>query len=101
MAQQDLFGISDDHARDLELKRRHRQDKAAPKPSTQLDRVYRYLCRGRWASLEDISKHCGCSQTAASARIRDFRKAKFQHFGVSVEKRKLENGLWIYRLVAN
>lgn len=65
----------------------------------QMRRVYALMRDGRWRTLHEISAATCCLETAASARLRDFRKPRFG--GHSVELRRVpgRRGLFEYRLV--
>lgn len=63
----------------------------------QLGRVEAIMQDGDWHTLAELAERCGGTQTAISARIRDFRKPKFG--GREVERAHVERGLWKYRLV--
>ena len=82
--QRDLFGVSEE---------RSRQRK-------QLNAVFEYMRGGEWRTLRMIADACGCSETSASARLRDIRKAPPLGFGLRVKKVKDANvrGLWWYKV---
>jgi hypothetical protein len=64
----------------------------------QLKKVYEVMKDGQWYTLKYVSSAIGyASEAAISARMRDFRKAKFG--GHQVERRNLNGGLWQYRLI--
>ena len=67
-----------------------------------LAKVYRLMLDGQWRTIAKIAEAVGCSETGASARLRDFRKEKWQivygHCRVE-SQRCSERGLWIYRVV--
>jgi hypothetical protein len=67
----------------------------------QLARVYSLMVDGRYRTLSEIAVQTGCLETSASARLRDFRKAKFG--GHTVLPRRVEGvqGLYEYKLVLN
>ena len=50
--------------------------------ATTVDKVRALLSRGDWLSVFDIAERLGISQTNASARIRDLRKARFDSWDV-------------------
>ena len=52
---------------------------------------------GNWRSLRAIENETGYPQASVSARLRDFRKAKFG--GHTVERKRIEGGLFVYRLI--
>jgi hypothetical protein len=68
--------------------------------STALGRVYAFLSDGQWRTLTEIALAAGCSESGASARLRDYSKPKFRaiYLNEGVEKRRLSGGLWQYRL---
>ena len=66
--------------------------------STQLALVYRALKSGGWWTLVDLSKASGASEAGASARCRDLRKDKFGAH--RIERRRIGNGLYEYRMAA-
>lgn len=63
---------------------------------TQLARVGSVVADGRWHTLAELASACGGSETAISARLRDFRKPKFG--GYVVERQRVRGGLWQYRV---
>jgi len=62
-------------------------------------RVWDVMKDGRWRTLHDISLSIEglASEAAISARLRDFRKARFG--GHTVERLYIDGGLWEYRLI--
>ncbi len=65
-------------------------------------RVFRLMRDGKFRTLRYIARECSCSEAGASARLRDFRKKKFQQQFPQVKEvisRRLEGGLFAYRLV--
>ena len=62
----------------------------------QLRRVYELMRDGRWRTLEQITDHVGGSQASVSARLRDFRKAKYG--SRIVERQRVSNGWFEYRV---
>ena len=67
--------------------------------NSQAHRVFGYMRDGHWDNLRDIALAVGGSESGVSARLRDFRKPRFG--GHTVERRRVECGLFEYRLVAN
>ena len=71
----------------------------------QLGRVFQVLSDHKWHSIEKIQDGCWWlrgkngkdSQAGISARIRDLRKPEYG--GYKVEHKRIEGGLWMYRLV--
>ncbi len=67
---------------------------------TSHDRIYELMRDGRWRTLRQIAVGGKCSEAAASARMRDFRKARFREFyGVRGMESQRQSGSWLYRLV--
>jgi hypothetical protein len=62
----------------------------------QLGRVFALMKDGKWRTLPNIAAHVEGGEAALSARLRDFRKAKYG--GHLVERRHLQGGLYEYRL---
>lgn len=52
-----------------------------------------------WWTLRELADAVGASETSVSARLRDLRKPK--HGGHTVERKRLEGGLYAYRLLVN
>lgn len=50
----------------------------------------------KWWTLKQIAWRCECSETSASARLRDFRKSRFGSY--TVERRRKSQGTWEYRV---
>lgn len=64
-----------------------------------LRKVFAFLKDGEWHTIPEIAKEVGCSETGASARVRDLRK---EHFGShTVESERAGKGSWRYRLILN
>lgn len=59
-------------------------------------RVIRVMRDHEWHNLYEISDQTGDPVQSVSARIRDFRKAKFG--GRQITRRYVSNGLWEYKL---
>ena len=68
-----------------------------PRLTGALEAVRDRMADGRWYTLRELAQAAGCSEAAASARLRDLRKAKFG--GYTVEREHVGGGLWRYRLV--
>lgn len=66
-----------------------------------MDRVYALMRDGKARTLREVVQAVGCSESGASARLRDFRKPKFhKRYGRwSLDARRATGGLWEYRLV--
>lgn len=61
-----------------------------------LKRVYEVMSDGHWHTLYELAIKANGSQTSVSARVRDLRKDKFG--GMTVERRRIDRGLFEYRL---
>lgn len=66
--------------------------------STQLAKIQAVMADCEWHTLSELATRCGCSESGASARVRDLRKAKFG--GHVIERQRVSGGLWQYRLRA-
>jgi hypothetical protein len=64
--------------------------------TSQLERVRELMKDGKWHSLAYISMDIGGSEASVSARLRDLRKVRFG--GHTVERMRVKEGLWVYRL---
>jgi hypothetical protein len=62
-----------------------------------IGRVFRLMADGQWRTLERIRDEAGGTEASVSARLRDFRKAKYG--SRIVERKHLKNGLYAYRLL--
>jgi DNA-binding Lrp family transcriptional regulator len=80
----DFDGITYDATRD------------GPRMTKQLQKVKRLMSDGQWYTLSQIATACGCSESSASARLRDLRKAKFGAH--TVERKNCGGGVWVYRV---
>lgn len=69
----------------------------SPRLTSQLDRVRAVMQDGQWHTLAELAEVCGGSEAAISARIRDFRKPQFGAH--EVQRERVRDGLWRYRLV--
>ena len=74
------------------------------KKTTQRQRVFAIMKSGKWYTLEDIRwrilgrfNHID-SETAVSARLRDFRKAKFGGYIMNAKRKTNGKAQWIYQL---
>ncbi len=65
----------------------------------QMTRVWNVMNDGHWRSLSEIATVTGDPLQSISARLRDFRKARFGK--QLVERRYVTQGVWEYRLLAN
>ncbi len=65
--------------------------------SGQLNRVLELMSDGHWRTLRSISDSCVASEASVSARLRDLRKPRFGSY--SVERRRVADGLWEYRVL--
>ena len=62
----------------------------------QMQAVYDCMIYGDWRTLDEIARITGAPQASVSARLRDFRKPRFG--GFTVDRKRLQDGLYIYRL---
>jgi hypothetical protein len=62
----------------------------------QLLRVWSVMKDHGWHTLDELAAKCDATTQSVSARIRDLRKPRFG--GMTVERRRHEGGLWMYRL---
>ena len=72
-------------------------DKDKARLTGQLGRVFAVMSDGHWHSLREIADKAKGSEASVSARLRDLRKEKFGSY--EVERRRLDGGLFQYRLV--
>jgi len=66
--------------------------------SSQYLRVYNLMTDHKWRSLSEIEEAAGGTIASVSARLRDMRKPRFGSH--TIEKKYVENGLWLYRMVS-
>jgi hypothetical protein len=68
----------------------------------QFKRVWDVMVRGEWLTLSEVALESGDPITSISARLRDFRKARFgAHVVDRRRKGDAKMGLWEYRLTPN
>jgi hypothetical protein len=65
--------------------------------TSHLARVKALMSDSRWRTLREIADTCGCSESGASARLRDLRKPKFGAHDVL--RQRITGGQWIYKLL--
>lgn len=65
----------------------------------QLLRTFDLLKDGQWITLSELAARIGCSEAAASARLRDLRKKRCGAH--TVERQRLDSGLHRYRLIVS
>lgn len=65
----------------------------------QQQRVWAATANQGWFSLEDIAKKTGDKLQSISARLRDFRKLDLGSH--TVERRAVERGQFVYRVIPN
>lgn len=63
--------------------------------STQLDRVRALMEDGHWRTLAEIKAEVPGTETALSARLRDLRNVELR----TVQRERVDGGLWRYRMV--
>lgn len=68
----------------------------------QLDKVRELMLDGQWRTLRQIADAIGCSESSASARLRDMRKAPPHGYGADVKRARdrVNKALWWYKLSA-
>jgi hypothetical protein len=66
--------------------------------NAQAQRVFDVMRDGRWRSLDEIANEAKAPQASVSARLRDLRKDRFG--GHAVERKHVDAGHWMYRLIA-
>jgi hypothetical protein len=64
--------------------------------STQLEKVKAAVTGGEWWTLSELSMLCDGSEASISARLRDLRKPQFG--GYSIERYRVNGGLFKYRM---
>lgn len=62
--------------------------------NTLLERVFAAMLDGTWYTLPELQRLAGGTEASVSARVRDFRKMDYD-----VESKRVDGGLWRYRLV--
>jgi len=72
-------------------------DEDNPRLGRQIERVFKAIKDGAWNSLASISKRTDSPESSVSARLRDLRKFKFGSH--TIERKRHETGLHLYRLV--
>lgn len=87
----DLFAMAQGD-RDGETFNRPRDRKRL---DTAMHRVSDTMSDKKWHTLKDLAKKAECSETCASARVRDLRKPKFG--GWKVDAMHCTAGVWAYR----
>jgi hypothetical protein len=65
--------------------------------SLHLEKVKQLMSGGEWWTLPEIARAVGCKEQSASSRVRDLKKVKFGAH--QIEKRRIADGVWQYRLV--
>lgn len=68
---------------------------------TALERVVAATRNGDWFTLKRLAFEARCSESGASARLRDLRKPKHgDRYGViEVQSERRQGGLWLYRVI--
>lgn len=65
----------------------------------QANDVWHAMRDGKWHTLHSLSEQTGHPEASVSARLRDFRKARFGRH--TVQRERITGGLFMYRLVPN
>jgi hypothetical protein len=63
----------------------------------QLEKVRTIMADGQWHTLSELADAIRCKEQSASARIRDLRKDKYG--SQTIERRRIDGGLYGYRMV--
>ena len=64
--------------------------------------VLAWMAGGAWWTLAEIAEHTGFPEASVSARLRDFRKARYGGHAVNRRRRNGESrGTWEYAIVMN
>ena len=68
--------------------------------TTAMDRVMALMSDGQERTLSEIARLAKTSESGASARLRDIRKAKFRavYGNWNMIAKRIEGGLYVYRL---
>ncbi len=77
----------------------YRPDRDFDRLNAQHLRVYQAMKDGTWRTLDEIATITEDPPASISARLRDFRKARFGSH--QVFRKHVGDGLWKYRLVWN
>jgi hypothetical protein len=72
-------------------------DRDATRLQGQRKAIFALMSDGLWRTLPLIASITGHPEASVSARLRDFRKAKYG--SNTVERRYVGDGLWAYRLI--
>jgi hypothetical protein len=67
--------------------------------NTQRQHVLEVVDNGEWWTLAEIADETGYPEASISARLRDFRKARYGGFTVLRERMPGTNGLHQYKLL--
>jgi hypothetical protein len=65
----------------------------------QRDDIWNAIRDGNWYTLSQLEQTTGHPQSSISARLRDFRKARYGSH--RIERGYVDRGLWQYRLADN
>ncbi len=65
-----------------------------------LVKVVQVMSDGEWWTLRQLADRVGCSESSASARLRDLKKRKFGSWNVEKDRVAPGSGLWKYRLIS-
>lgn len=72
-----------------------------PRLTGQLELVVRLMKDGRARTIPEVARAVQCSETSASARLRDLRKPRFGSHTVNRERDENRPGVWRYSLILN
>lgn len=68
-------------------------------PGRKVDKVLGIMADGKWRTVRELALMVGCSESGASARLRDLRKDAYGKF--NVERRTRGARVYIYRILLN
>lgn len=71
-------------------------DKDETRLKSQLETIRDLMLDGKWRTIATVAQKSGATEAGASARLRDLRKERFGKY--NVEKRRVDGGLWQYRI---
>lgn len=73
------------------------QERAEQEKATIFRRVKALMLDGRWRSGPEIARIVGCSDSCATARVRDLRKEKYGSYNAPCER--FPDGIYRYCVI--